>query len=415
MNILRNQRSLLKSFGPSFGGEKVALRGGKLILRIPIGCGPHGLVIVKPPSFSLTQGARDLPRDPMGFRIFTCAIWITCILAASSAPVDETWHSVDGGVLEGKGVSWTIDGINIIRKSDDQRFLVPFAKLKASDVLRGIKTLPFRVNDEARLRAKTSSTTSDKRERETGKYTAHVRLFTYDGYNFRGSGVISPIKEEYKVSGRTVEVHLSSPYGDGLAGVEFYGVKGKGRDRTIFHSEAGIRDFRGIGSTHYFSFEPVENLQGWVVVIRSPNTGEIIESQGSMSHLEDYVVSLIPEIAKVKVNTTELRKAIIKDAALRQNKEQAEGARHDLSEIFGKTYSWSSNGRDVGHRLIILEGGRGTIRGTPLTWEKVDDNRIQVSFFDGVKADLKWAADYKSFTGEEARRGGLKVAGRLVE
>jgi hypothetical protein len=34
---------------------------------------------------------------------------------------------------------------------------------------------------------------------------------------------------------------------------------------------------------------------------------------------------------------------------------------------------------------------------------------------DGVKADLEWERDYKSFTGIETRGGGLKIAGELVE
>lgn len=349
-----------------------------------------------------------------GFWVFSLLL-IACMVADSSAEVSESWHSVNGDILNGKGVSWTFDGINIVRERDDKHFLIPFSKLRTSDVLKGIETLPFKVNDEVRLRAKTVSNTSQKLERNTGKYAAHVSLFSYDGYHYSGSGVISPIKEKYKVSGRTVEVHLSSPHGDGLVGVEFFGVKRKGKDRKIFHSEGAFLDFRGIGSVYHFSFDPVENLQGWVVVLRSPNTGEIVSSQGSMGYLKDFVVSELPKVAKVSMNIAEVKKAISNEAKLRKGQKPDDSPIQGLSTIFGKTFSWTSNGRNDGHHLIIREEGRGTIRGTPLKWEKIDERSIRATFVDGVKADLEWERDYKSFTGIETRGGGLKIAGELVE
>ncbi len=229
----------------------------------------------------------------------------------------ESWTSVKGDSLAGKGLYWNTDGINIVRASDGKNFLIPFEKLQAKDVLRGVKSLPFHVNDQARLRAKTSSSTSKSRERNTGRYMAQVELFSYDGYTFRGSGTIFPIKEKYRISGRTVEVDLSSPYGDGYAGVEFFAIKGKGKDRKIFHSEAGVRSFRGIGSKHYFSFDPVENLQGWVVVIRSPNTGEIIKVGSSMRPLENFIISRLPKVAKMKIKNKSIKDKIVKAANIR--------------------------------------------------------------------------------------------------
>ena len=240
------------------------------------------------------------------FSLFGCS----CLCAQQV----ESWTSVKGQVLEAKGVSWTTDGINIERASDQKKLLIPFDKLQAKDVLRGVKSLPFHVNDRARLRAKTSSTTSNQRERDTGRYMVDIDLYSYDGYSFTGSGEISPIKEKYRVSGRTVEVDLSSLYGDGYAGIEFYAVKGKGEIREIFHSEAGVKSFRGVGSKHYFSFDPVENLLGWVVVVRSPNTGEIVQVGSSMRPLEKFVVSQLPKVAKMKMNNKSIKDQIIKSA-----------------------------------------------------------------------------------------------------
>lgn len=229
----------------------------------------------------------------------------------------ESWTSVKGQVLKGKGISWTTKGINVERASDEKLLLIPFEKLRAEDVIHGVESLPFHVNDKARLRAKTSSVSSNQLERNTGRYRADIDLYSYDGYTFRGSGTISPIKKKYRVSGRTVEVDLSSISGDGYAGIEFYAVKGKGKTREIFHSEAGVRDFRGVGSKHYFSFEPVEDLQGWVVVVRSPNTGKIIQVGSSMRPLEKFVTSQLPEVAKMKMNNDSIKGQIIKIARTR--------------------------------------------------------------------------------------------------
>jgi hypothetical protein len=229
----------------------------------------------------------------------------------------ESWTSVKGQVLKGKGISWTTDGLNLERASDEKKLLIPFGKLQPKDVIRGVESLPFQVNDKARLRAKTSSITSNQLERNTGRYRVDIDLYSYDGYTFRGSGKISPIRKKYRVSGRTVEVDLSSIHGDGYAGIEFFAVKGKGKAREIFHSEAGVRGFRGVGSKHYFSFEPAENLQGWVVVIRSPNTGEIIQVGSSMRPLEKFVTSQLPEVAKIKMNNESIKEQIIKTARIR--------------------------------------------------------------------------------------------------
>ncbi|MDB4288847.1 hypothetical protein N9947_02640 [bacterium] len=229
----------------------------------------------------------------------------------------ESWTSVKGQVLEGKGLSWTAEGINIERASDGKLLFVPFSKLRAEDVINGVNSLPFYVNDNVRLRARTSSITSKKLERDTGRRRIDVDLYSYDGYTFQGSGRISPIKEKYRISGRTVEIDLSSISGDGYAGIEFFGVKGSGKTRKIFHSEAGVRDFRGTGSEHYFSFEPVEGLQGWVVVVRSPNTGKIIQVGSSMQPLEKFVTSQLPEVAKIKMNNNPIKGQIIKIAKTR--------------------------------------------------------------------------------------------------
>ncbi len=229
----------------------------------------------------------------------------------------DTWTSVKGHVLKGNGLSWTIEGINIERASDGKLLLIPFSKLRAEDVINGVNSLPFYVNDNVRLRAKTSSITGKNLERNTGKSRIDLDLYSYDGYTFKGSGRISPIKEKYRVSGRIVEVDLSSISGDGYAGIEFFGVEGSGKARKIFHSEVGVRDFRGIGSKHYFSFEPVEDLQGWVVVVRSPNTGKIIQVGSSMRPLEKFVTSQLPEVAKIKMNNNSIKGQIIKIAKTR--------------------------------------------------------------------------------------------------
>ena len=85
-----------------------------------------------------------------------------------------------------------------------------------------------------------------------------------------------------------------------------------------------------------------------------------------------------------------------------------------LSEVFGKTFSWSANGKDAGNRLIVLEGGKATMRGNKITWEKLGEREIRITFSSGNKATIQWSADYKSFAGRETLRR-QKITGKLVE
>ena len=85
-----------------------------------------------------------------------------------------------------------------------------------------------------------------------------------------------------------------------------------------------------------------------------------------------------------------------------------------LSEVLGKTYSWTADGKDDGHRLIILKDGEGTMRGLKITWEKVGERAIRIAFPDGEKASIKWTVDFETYSGRETRRNS-KLAGKLVE
>ena len=220
--------------------------------------------------------------------------------------------SSDGRELAAKGLSWSPEGLWVRRTADQQEMVIPFKSLAPADAKRALATLPFQTNDAIRLTAKSVSMTSTKMERETGNYIATASLYSYDGYHVRGHVSITPIKEKFRVSGRVVEVELSSIRGDGYAGLEFYAIRGSGSDREIYHSEVGVVKFLNHGSKSYFSAPETENLQGWVVIARSPNTGKIVQIVPSMSHLETFVRSRIPEKANIKVETKTIQQGILR-------------------------------------------------------------------------------------------------------
>ncbi|MEP2777164.1 MAG: hypothetical protein ABJQ29_15095 [Luteolibacter sp.] len=82
-----------------------------------------------------------------------------------------------------------------------------------------------------------------------------------------------------------------------------------------------------------------------------------------------------------------------------------------LSEVYGKSFSWSVNGEDYGNRIIIFEGGSGTFGGMAITWKKISERKVRLSFASG-NPEIEWSPDCKSFSGME--RGG-RVVGRLIE
>ena len=226
----------------------------------------------------------------------------------------STWTSVTGSTLKGTGQSWDQKGMKIKRSPDGKLIEIPFEKLDPKDAIRAVNETPFRPNDRALLYASTVSVKTAQLSRNTGRYLAHVDLFSYDGYNLRGSATITPITKKYRISGRTVEVQLRSLYGDGFAAIEFFAIKGTGNSREIYDAQSGVFAFHNVGSSRYFSATPVENFQGWVVVVRSPNTGEIIKTASSLQYLETFVISKIPKIAKFKMNTKALREQVIREA-----------------------------------------------------------------------------------------------------
>jgi hypothetical protein len=103
---------------------------------------------------------------------------------------------------------------------------------------------------------------------------------------------------------------------------------------------------------------------------------------------------------------------LIKKFRIVEDKEDNQS--ESLSDIFGKTFSWSADGKDAGNRLILLEGGKGTFAGKAITWEHIEKRNIRITQSDGVIEETMWSADYKSFTGRSGRRGQV-LAGKLIE
>lgn len=223
------------------------------------------------------------------------------------------WTSNDGRKLSAKGLYWLCSGVVLEREDNSKLLFLPYSKLSYDDQVYAINNLSYWVNDKIKMEAKTTSTTSTKTEVATGRYNLFVDLHTYDGYNFTGNGKLTPITKTVRRSGKVVEVKLSSFFGsDGLAGVEFYALKGSGSTKPyIYHSEGGVFSYLQMGSRMYFKAPPTENLKGWVVLVRSPNTGEIIQVGSSLRHLEKYVINNVPKAAKFKVNTSQIKRSLL--------------------------------------------------------------------------------------------------------
>ena len=67
------------------------------------------------------------------------------------------------------------------------------------------------------------------------------------------------------------------------------------------------------GNLEYFSAPMTADYKGWVIVVRSPKTGRIIETASSLHHLTKYVTQNIPEVAKFKVDVDAIRSATLKE------------------------------------------------------------------------------------------------------
>ena len=221
----------------------------------------------------------------------------------------RTWTSRDGRTLEGDGVAWNTEGVHIKRARATKILVLRYEQLSEKDGEWAIENLPYFTNDDVRLRAKTLAITTKRRERDTGKRIVTISDFRYSGGRITGGNVnVTRIMEKYKKSGRGVEVYLSSIRGPGIVGLEFYGVKGQGPDKEMFHSQAAMVEFEGGGSYAHFQSPAVENFNGWVVIARSATSGKIIGIQSSARPLEDFILQQIPREAEVVQNVQGYKK-----------------------------------------------------------------------------------------------------------
>ena len=129
--------------------------------------------------------------------------------------------------------------------------------------------------------------------------------------------------------------------------------------------------------------------------------------------------TLVQELEKLKVKYTKAGELDLANAtvALIENYKTNEPNAGNLpvfpNEIFGKSFSWTANGRNDGNRLIILEGGKGTFSGNAITWMKINGRKLRLNFANG-SSEIEWSNDGKSFMGTDANRRS-NVSGRLIE
>ena len=243
---------------------------------------------------------------------FLFGFLLSCVGICEENP--ETWTSVDGRILEAKGLFWTSKVIYLKKSSDGKVVLLTYEKLDARDAIRAVSDFPFEVNESVRLDAKAVSASSGSVSVGTGKYYAVVDYYSYDNYGYSGGVSWQEETEKQRISGRSVEVKLSSVSGSGVVAVEFHVVAGKGSKKAIEFSECRVVRFEETGTKYRFSCKGIKDLKGWVIVLRSPGSGKIINSSASMHHLAKFVVSELPKKAKFKSDYSKVKAKIIAEA-----------------------------------------------------------------------------------------------------
>ena len=223
----------------------------------------------------------------------------------------NVWTSLEGKELKAKGVSWDDGGVNVLQ--GEKEIKIPFKLLVDADVRKALDDLPYHFNDKMKLEAKTLRTTSEREERLTGETLEVTTTVTYANNQTASDVQTYELTEKYTLSGRTVEVKVSSPFADGVAAVEFYAISGKGRDRGVYSTQKGVFSYKQIGSSKLFSAEAVEDFKGWVVVLRNLNTGKVVSVKSSMRHLEKDVLPTLPEVVTFKIDTASLKAKVLLD------------------------------------------------------------------------------------------------------
>jgi hypothetical protein len=228
-------------------------------------------------------------------------------------PEAYRWRSKDGRVIAGRGLFCGTKGITVQRLSNREKLFLPYSALDVQDAKRGLQDLPFATNDDVVLSAHSSKMAGEKVREGTGEYVTTLTLYSYDGYHIKGVATTTELTEIVRYSNRTVEASLSSLSGDGECAVEFFVVNGEGREKKIVNHQKGIFEFKKLGSTIVFESPPaVENYNGWVVLARSLNTGEVIATSSSLQFLIKYVLDQIPERAEFKNNSKQFKDEILK-------------------------------------------------------------------------------------------------------
>lgn len=241
------------------------------------------------------------------------AIWLFVLTSYSAVAEDyRTWTSKDGREIVAKGVSVSLSGVTVKRSEESEAITIPFAMLTKADSQYAIQNLPVVVNDDVRVEASTRKQRTDSFQRDTGSYAVSFSGYSYGLGAFSGIATATPIMETVKESGRTVEVTISSFSGPGIAAVEIYTVKRQGSSKDIDAVSTGVYLFEGIGSQLLLETSVVEDFTGWVVLVRSLNTGRIVGEASSMNHFVDYVKSVAPEVVDFSRDDESLRDFIRK-------------------------------------------------------------------------------------------------------
>lgn len=243
---------------------------------------------------------------------------LALVLAPWPAGADaRTWTSKDGRTMEGRGVHVSPAGVAVLREGETEPVVIPFEVLQEADARWAIHALPVHVNDDVRLSARTVRQNRSLRERDTGSFAvAVVGTFRYGTDRFETLGVLRPITEQVAVSGRVVEVTLSSLSGAGITAVEFYTIQGSGNRRRIHSIEVGIYEFTRTGSSIEIPTAMIEDFSGWAVVARSVNTGRVVDLVASLQPIEVMVSRRIPATVDFTADIDGLRRQLLDSIGL---------------------------------------------------------------------------------------------------
>jgi hypothetical protein len=228
------------------------------------------------------------------------------------------WVSNKGTKVTAQGLSVDFYGV-VIRRADTQKQLfLRHSDLSDNDTKHALTSLPINLRslDGVRFQGKTIGTYRENFEEETGRHFVRVPVSTSTNSSgttttVGGRAKIVPETKKESTTSKAVAIERLSQGEGGTVAIDLFIITKSNNEKVISHQETAIFTFPNAGIKAYFITPELKDYLGWSAQIRNIESGKLIQTISSATHLTKFIEDTQPKEVKYKVDQKQLRDSII--------------------------------------------------------------------------------------------------------